>query len=215
MTSPRPTATEAGLLVHALCERVAKDAGVRMLAIKGPAVAIQGLRPPRASADVDVLVHADDLDRLVDNMVTAGWHKAVEPTHPGVIRTHSTNLLHEHWPVGVHVHNHFPGFLAPDRKVFEALWVRRTSLSLAGVPVTVLDPVSQVAVVGLHLLREDPDGVGSGVQDLTSRALARLQPSELDDLLLLAVATDCVVPLRPVLVRLGLGHAVSFETAHP
>ena len=47
---------EAVPLAHALVDRVAVDHDVRVLFIKGPAAAGQGLRPARPSVDVDVLV---------------------------------------------------------------------------------------------------------------------------------------------------------------
>lgn len=211
----RPTAQEAAPLVHVLCERVAQASGSRVLAIKGPVVAMQGLRAPRVSADVDVLVHPDDLDRFVAAMTAAGWHGAVETTAPRLVRAHSVNLLHDHWPVGIDVHHHFPGFLAADGDVFDALWERRARIELAGVPVSTADPVSQVAIVGLHLLREDAAGEGARVADLVERAGQVLSPSDLDELLDLAVRTDSVVPLRPVLVRLGLERAATIDATHP
>lgn len=211
----RPTAQEAAPLVHVLCERVAQASGTRALAIKGPVVAMQGLRAPRVSADVDVLVHPDDLDRFVAAMKAAGWHGAVESTAPRLRRAHSVNLLHDHWPVGIDVHHHFPGFLAPDSDVFDTLWERRARIELAGVPVSTADPVSQVAVVGLHLLRDDPEGKGLRVKDLVERAGQVLSPSDQDELLDLAIRTDSVVPLRPVLEQLGLERARTIDTTHP
>ena len=218
MTLPglaRPTAAEAGPLVHVVCERVAQESRSRALAIKGPVVALQGLRAPRTSADVDVLVHPDDLDRFVDAMRAAGWHDAVETTAPRLVRSHSVNLLHDHWPVGIDVHHHFPGFLAADGEVFEALWERRARVELAGVAVNAADPVGMVAVVGLHLLRDDADGEGAGITDLVERAGRVLGDDDRGALLELAVRTDAVVPLRPLLLRLGLDRARTIESAHP
>lgn len=211
----RPTAAEAAPLVHVLCERVAQTSRTRVLAIKGPVVAMQGLRAPRTSADVDVLVHPDDLTTFVEHMRAAGWHDAVEHTAPRLRRAHSVNLLHDHWPVGIDVHHHFPGFLAPDAEVFEALWARRRAYVMAGARVTAADPVSMVAVVGLHLLRDDPDGSSARVDDLVGRAAAVLDPTDRDALLQLARDTDSVVPLRPVLLRLGLKRAATIESTHP
>lgn len=203
MTAPRPTGAEAGLLLHALCERIACDTGTRVLAIKGPVVALHGLRAPRVSADIDVLVHPDDLARFVDGMRAAGWYDAVETTSPRLAPAHSVNLLHAHWPVGIDVHHYFPGFLAPPADVFEALWARRRTLELASAPVTACDPVAMTAVVGLHLLRHDAEGHGEGVHDLVDRARARLGPTGVQELADLARETDCTVPLRPILVALG------------
>jgi hypothetical protein len=211
----RPTGEEAGPLVHVLCERVAQQSGSRVLAIKGPVVAMQGLRAPRTSADVDVLVHPDDLTAFVDHMRAVGWHDATETTAPRLVRSHSVNLLHDHWPVGIDVHHHFPGFLAPDAEVFDALWARRRAYVLAGARVTAADPVGMVAVVGLHLLREDAEGTSARVDDLVGRAAAVLGPEDREALLQLACETDAVVPLRPILLRLGLKRAATAESKNP
>lgn len=214
MTGPRPTRREAGLLVHAICERIARDEAVRVLAIKGPVLALQGLRHARASADVDVLVHPDDFERFVATLKRAGWYEAVETTVPQFVRPHALNLLHLHWPVGIDIHHRFPGFLAPDREAFSALWVRRTSVELAGMPITACDVVSHVAVVGLHLLREDAEGSSPRVRDLISRANERLGATHQDQLFDLAVQTDAVVTLRPILLGLGLTRAGNATTSH-
>jgi hypothetical protein len=53
------------------------------------------------------------------------------------------------------------------------------------------------------------------VADLVERAGRVLSSGDLDELLDLAVRTDSVAPLRPVLVRLGLQQAATIEAAHP
>ena len=49
-------------LVSTLIERLVHEHGLRTLTIKGPAAALQGLRPRRDSMDVDVLPHPEDLE---------------------------------------------------------------------------------------------------------------------------------------------------------
>lgn len=205
VTHTRPTAEEAALLLHALCEWVGREAGVRVLAIKGPVVAIQGLRAPRSSADIDVLVHPEELRAFADRMRALGWYDAVEPSGPRLIAAHSANLLHDHWPLGIDVHHYFPGFLADPGTVFDRLWDRRVEVELAGVPVPACDPVGQVAVVALHLLRSHPDGRSPVLEDLRDRTLQTLSPAQLEELVELAVDTESAWPLRPFLLELGCG----------
>ena len=175
---------EAAPLVHALCERVARDVGVRVLAIKGPVVAMQGLRAPRVSADVDVLVHPDDLDTL--HRWPAGRRLARRSAghrrYGSCPCTRSTSCTTTgRWASTSTTTSR--AFSRPRAEVFEVLWARRDVVELAGVPVTVCDPVSQVAVVGLHLLREDPEGLSARVQDLVERARDRLGASGAAELL--------------------------------
>ena len=108
----RLRAEEAVPLAHALIARLADDLGLRALAIKGPAVALQGLREPRTSADVDVLVHPRDLEPLVEGVVALGWRRQVAGTYASIMPPHSVNLLSDRWPIGIDVHHYYPGFLA-------------------------------------------------------------------------------------------------------
>ena len=64
---------EAVPLAHALVDRVAVDVDVRVLFIKGPAAALQGLRTRRASVDVDVLVDPSRRQVLAERLTDLGW----------------------------------------------------------------------------------------------------------------------------------------------
>lgn len=200
----RVTAGEGALLLHALCWRVAHDNGLRVLAIKGPAVAMQGLRAPRRSGDVDVLVHPEDLDAFVDALVSLGWHKAPTITAPRIMPAHALNLLNERWPLGIDVHHFFPGYLDDAAAVFEELWRRRVSVEMAGVPVLTCDPVTHASLVALHLLRDDPEAKGSLLADLRERSLDVLGPHGVAELPVVAARTGAVATLRPFLLSLGI-----------
>ena len=202
---PRLRGEEAGPLAHALVARAAADLGIRVLAIKGPVVAMQGLRAERTSADVDVLVHPRDLGPLVDGMVALGWRQSViGASAPVIMPKHSVNLLNDLWPVGIDVHHYFPGFLADAGEVFDALWERHEVVTLAGAPVPACDRVGQIAVVALHLLREAPDGDSAALADLAARARSLLSARDVAALVDLAHQTDATAPARPFLVSLGV-----------
>ncbi len=64
---------EAVLLATALVDHVAASAGLPVLFIKGPAATMMGLRENHVSADVDVLVRPEDLDRIVELLGARGW----------------------------------------------------------------------------------------------------------------------------------------------
>ena len=200
----RLRAEEAVPLLHALVASAAGDLGLRVLAIKGPVVAMQGLREPRASADVDVLVHPRDLEPLVEGLVALGWRRAVEGTYASIMPPHSVNLLSDHWPIGMDVHWYFPGFLADAGAVFDALWDRHAMVELAGVPVPACDPVGQVAIVALHHLRVSPDGDSAALRDLSQHARQVLSAEDVRALVQLADQTDATVTLRPFLLTLGV-----------
>ena len=200
----RLRAEEAVPLLHTLVARAAADLGLRVLAIKGPVVALQGMRAPRASADLDVLVHPRDLVPLVDGLVALGWRRAVEGTYASIMAPHSTNLLSDLWPVAMDVHHYFPGFLADAGEVFDALWARHETVTLAGVAVPACDPVGQVAILALHHLRVSPEGDSPALRDLSDHARKALSADDVHALVRLAHVTDATATLRPFLLSLGV-----------
>ena len=203
-TDARLRPGESAPLLQALIARAADDLGLCVLAIKGPVVALQGLRDERTSADVDVLVHPRDLRRLIGGLAALGWHESVRSTYPAIMRAHSVTLLNDLWPTGIDVHHYFPGFLADAGVVFDALWARHELVTLAGVPVPACDQVGQAAIVALHLLRDSADGNSDALGDLEDRARRLLGPEGVQALVRLAHETDATVTMRPFLVSLGV-----------
>lgn len=206
MTSePRLRASEAAPLLHALVARAAASANVRALAIKGPALALQGLRVERTSADVDVMISPSEMDDFLDKMFAIGWHNSPTRTAPRVVPSHSLDLVHERWPISIDVHHQFPGFLADPTSVFEVLWTRRATLQMAEVPVPVADPCSQAALVALHLLR-DPWFASTSelLTDLRVRTLDVLSHDDLEELAHLAAMTGAAMTMAPFLEALGI-----------
>ncbi|QCC76653.1 nucleotidyltransferase family protein [Nocardioides daphniae] len=75
LDAERVTGAEAMQLLYALTADVARRTGTRVLAIKGATLSHHGLRAPRVSADIDVLMHPDDVDTFVAGMEAAGWRR--------------------------------------------------------------------------------------------------------------------------------------------
>jgi hypothetical protein len=205
------TLAEGVDLAHALVARLAARHGIRVLFVKGPLAVAAGARPPRPSSDVDVLCEPGGLDRLGPALVSLGWrHRApdVSVHHlehaAGYLFEHSEHFIHDDWPCDLDVHFSFPGFLAPPGEVFEALWRRRTSQSLAGVEVATCDLLGHAAVVALHALR-DPRRPRSldDLRHLESVLRARLDDPGLAELTRLAEDTGAAETLRPLLDLVG------------
>ena len=66
---------EANELLTAWAQRLAEARGIRLLAIKGRVLGDDGLRPPRTSADVDILLDPARFDDFCDAAVAAGWEE--------------------------------------------------------------------------------------------------------------------------------------------
>ena len=148
------TLAEGVPLLHAMVARIARDHGVRALLIKGPVLAMQGLREPRQSGDVDVLCEPSGVDAFTQALVQLGWKAFNEQSGDAAsVRKHALGFHHPRWPCGIDVHHRFPGFYAPDQSVFDALWSRRTVVDLAAQPVDCTDLLGSAMIHGLHLLR--------------------------------------------------------------
>lgn len=201
----RLTGAEAMELLYVLTADVARRAGVRSLAIKGSVLGDQGLRAPRVSADIDVLVHPDDMEAFAAGMEAVGWRRTPTSGVPKFLDHHSVNLLNDHWPMGIDAHHYFPGFLAPPGEVFEELWSRRSALSCADREVPCTGVTGSAAIAALHYLRAPSQPSNQVALD----ALVERAGTVLDDALRLELAdlarrTGAVRTLSPFLTRLDV-----------
>lgn len=201
----RLTGAEAMELLYVLTADVARRTDARALAIKGSVLGAQGLRAPRVSADIDVLVHPDEMERFATGMEQAGWRRAPTSSIPKFLDHHSINLLNDHWPMGIDAHVYFPGFLAPPADVFEELWARRTTLTCAGRAVPCTDVSGSAAIAALHYLRGPSQPANQAALDaLVDRATGVLDDAGRDALVDLAQRAGAVRTLAPFLARIGL-----------
>lgn len=204
MTTPLQLA-EAVPLGYAVLAQVADDVGVRMLAIKGPILAMQGLRHPRQSADIDVLVDPAGFTRLTEGLERVGWVDLGDYAVPGLVPRHAINHRHPSWPCAVDVHHWFPGFLADPASSFEVFWSRRTAVRVAGRDILALDAVAHAALAALHYLRDEGRALRAADIDALVRVIdTTWDASQKADLAKLAAATGASEPLRPLLTRLNL-----------
>ncbi|AAT89622.1 hypothetical protein Lxx18920 [Leifsonia xyli subsp. xyli str. CTCB07] len=109
-------------LAHALVREVAERNGIRILFVKGPVLAAQGLRAPRVSVDVDVWADPARFDDLIAALREFGWTRRAESRSWQLFITHSVTLVRSGWPCDIDVHDRFPGAFADPQLVFETLW---------------------------------------------------------------------------------------------
>ncbi len=195
---------EAVALLHALTDRVARDHDIRLLAIKGPVATAQGVRPVRASADLDVLVDPARVADFCDVMARLGWTSRDTSVNAHVMPAHSVTCAHPTWPCEIDVHHCFPGFFADPQVVFDALWARHTTHRVAQVDVRCPDLVGQAAIVGLHSLRHPSlERSQTDVAHLASALERLLDGAQRRELAELAATTGAADTLAPVLAPLG------------
>lgn len=204
-TSSALTLREGVLLAQLLAASAAQRSGARVLVIKGPRQVGLGLRPARESVDADVLVHPDEFEAALGQLVRLGWRRRVPDTSPHVLPFHSVALAHEAWPCEIDLHHRYPGFFASDAAVFEALWRRRRSDEVAGQQVPVCDLAGDTLIAALHAARA-PERKRTDMEFLVATVRDRFDNETRRDLAVLAAETGCADTLRNFL------HAVDAPT---
>jgi hypothetical protein len=144
---------EATALAHALMAQIARDAGIRLLAIKGPVANHYGLRRPRVSSDADVLVEPERHEDLCRLLEARGWHLRVGRDTPALLPQHSLTFIHGSWPCDVDVHRMFPGFFAEPDVVFDALWNSRATMPVAHIEMYAPSRAGAAVIGMLHAVR--------------------------------------------------------------
>lgn len=178
--------------------RVAEDAGVRALVIKGPRSHHLGLRPARPVLDVDVLIEPRGFPTFRAMMVKLGWRMAPVSVGAQIMELHSVQFRHPQWPMEVDAHHHFPGFFRPAQEVFDRLWNERACWAVGKTPVPVPSVAGAILIEALHLLR-DARTPADRIEFLIARSRA-----ETSSVTRLAISTGAQVALSPFLRELGV-----------
>ena len=192
---------EGVLLATALVDYVAASADLQVLFIKGPAATMMGLREDHVSADVDVLVRPDQLDKMVELLGERGWFE--RPSGVSVVRRyfHSRTLYHPQWNCDIDVHDRFPGMEAAADGAFDTLWRDRQYLLMAARSVPVPSVPAAVIFQALHSLRamDDPRH-----QREYSGLLQRVGASLHQGIVDLSMELEATAALKPLLDDLGV-----------
>lgn len=156
-------------LLHAEVAWHLAQRGVRTIVIKGPSISewLYALEEARESADVDLLISPDDLQRAHDQLVEMGFMKAFTDTRPGETAHHAENYSRHDAAFGKHVidlHTSFPGFGVSPDDAFEILWRDRVGALQGNVDVWYPSLDARVLIVALHAARSS--GFGKSRLDL-------------------------------------------------
>ena len=135
-------------LSHAVVESLARDAGVDLLHIKGPAL-MPGLRTPgRGSSDVDVIVRPGHVERLEATLARHGWERRSD-FDSGSAFHHAANWFHDNWGY-VDVHATWPGPKVRPEEVYAELAAGELTQEIAHVSCRVPNRIGQILILILH-----------------------------------------------------------------
>ena len=175
---------------------VAASKAVDVFFIKGPASALQGLRPPKVSVDVDAMVPPGSMAALMDALALRGWRERPSEAESSAFPHHSVTLFHDHWPNNIDLHHRFPGMEAPVPDAFAKMWKRTQPATLAGCWLRIPEPPLAIVFLALHALRSPNKASGNVELDfLLSLELAFLKSEIID----CATETGSLGALRPFL----------------
>jgi hypothetical protein len=205
---------EAAILLPAVAAEVARDLGVRFLLIKGAVPAMHGLRTPRRSADVDVLIDPLGYGRFTERLGDLGWFEPTAGMPSLVSAPPARSFRHYLWPVELDIHRSFPGFLADPVLAFEALWQDRSPVICGDLPVDGVGWAGSVLIGALHALRTPGGSRGPEMTELGA-AVSAAPAAKLAKLALLAEQTGATATATPLLEVAGIpvGHVTHDQQA--
>ena len=175
---PGLTPHESVPLLTAWVSRLGADLGIRTLVIKGPLMAIQGLRTERASNDVDVWVDPAQFAEFASALQSHGWVRRFVGDRHWIVPEHSFTMRRESWACELDVHHAFPGFFAPPQFVFEEFWDVRAPAVAAGADVIACNRVGNAAILALHGLRDLRPGPSTDDLHYLASAVKSFSPDE-------------------------------------
>ena len=182
-------------LAHAVVQKLADDAGIDLLHLKGPAV-LPGLRAEgRHSSDVDVLVRPSHLSRLVTAVESVGFEQRTGFA-TGSVFAHAANWWHDDWG-WVDVHVSWPGVTVDAEQAFDVLARDRVVRPIAHRDCHVPDRTAQRLILVLHSARS------GGTADL-DHAWSGAEPHEQDAVRALAAELHAEVALAAGIGELEL-----------
>lgn len=194
---------EANELLAAWSTAQAEAHGIRALIIKGRPLADDGLRAPRVSADVDLLIQPAQFDRYCAAVLEAGWEEFPSTFASAHFTLHSRSFRKSGWPNSFDVHSEYPGFLRGPDVAFDALWETRRTCAFAHRDCQVPSRVANAIILALHSLRGAHEH-SRHQSELAELATAHWTDAERTGLTDLAVATGSAGPLQVTLAGWGV-----------
>ncbi|MGO1504476.1 MAG: nucleotidyltransferase family protein [Brachybacterium sp.] len=153
MTAPVQVPAQTRLrLAHGCLDHLAREAGVRVLHLKGVSLhpVLAAGRAP--SSDCDVLVEPGRVEAFGAVLTAHQWEQVTSYEH-GSVFTHAAAFHHQVWGT-VDVHRTFPGLDRDPSLTFETLWAERGSATLGGIACPVPSLTAQRLLLLVHAARD-------------------------------------------------------------
>lgn len=182
-------------LAHGCLDHLAREAGVRVLHLKGvslhPLLA-EGRSP---SSDCDVLVEPEGVEAFGAVLAANQWKQITSYAH-GSVFTHAAAFHHQVWGT-VDVHRTFPGLDRDPGLTFEKLWAEHETYALGGIDCPVPSLTAQRLLLLVHAAR---DAMGRARHDVRVSWTA-VDDAEREQIDAMAVTLGAAMPLALVTGR--------------
>ncbi|MCW2616791.1 MAG: hypothetical protein JWN08_3785 [Frankiales bacterium] len=153
----RPSSRAWTELLHAEVAYLLRTAGIDVLHIKGPTVALWLYEEgERAWGDVDVMVAPSQMRDALAVLRERGLVEKYPGVTQGTTEDHSVVLARTDPTIGfdeVDLHERFPGMEVDPERAFDELWRRREPAQLAHVDVWFPDLTTRALLIALHTAR--------------------------------------------------------------
>jgi len=155
---PHPTlSSPLHELVYALIANVARDRGIRVIFIKGPALYRQGIRAREHSGDVDVWCEPARVDELSAALEEWGWKREPDLWR-GTPVFHSVTLTPLVWGCEIDIHRRVPGLTLDDPMAFDRLAAHATTVEYASFAVAIPNSADHAVLAALNDVRPQIGG---------------------------------------------------------
>lgn len=207
------SARAASELLHAEVGWLLARAGIPVLHIKGPTVALWLYDDgERAWGDVDVLVPPSRLDEALEVLAAAGMTEVFAGVNRHTTTDHAVAVARREAAgvvAEVDVHDRFPGIDAEPERAFTELWRRREPGRLAHVDLWLPDLPTRALLVVLNCARSPTPKARGDLERLVAAADA----DDWADVLSLAARVQALPALRAGLELHPVGREVVASTA--
>lgn len=143
------------MLSHTHLQRLAEQARVDILHIKGYIFGEDTYPKNRTSTDVDILVRPSHLDLFIKSIKTAGW-EILTTFESGSDYHHAMTIYHPTWGLA-DIHREFPGLGQDAALTFERLWKQRRMKVIANYPCATTSLVDSRVIVYIHAARSSSE----------------------------------------------------------
>jgi hypothetical protein len=155
-----------------------------------------GLRTPRESGDLDVLLPRAAVDAVAARLRARGWRPRARDTDELIFPAHAVTLYRPGWPVDIDLHHRYHGLPSAPGTAYDRVAPHCERQRIDGIDVLAPRPAAHAVLVALHSLR------GAGIarhRAEREELVTALRGMDVEEVLAAARDLGALANARPVL----------------